>query len=73
MTYLYAFLMGLSFVGGVLVGAWILSATAKKAVTANNNAFREHSQRVEDRLDGYVRASESIADSVRLIAERMPR
>jgi hypothetical protein len=72
MTAIYAFLMGLAFVGGVIVGAWILSSTAKKAVVASNNAFREHSQRVEDRLDGYVKNTDDIAESLRVIAKRTP-
>ena len=67
-TIIYAFVLGLMFVAGILVGGWLISRGVQGELTEERRVVLEHYGRVEDRLALYVKHTGAISETLMRLA-----
>ena len=69
MQLLYSFGIGLAFTVGIFTGAFLCTAATRKGRESLANDMREHNERVENRLIGYVNNTARIAAALETLTD----
>ncbi len=65
LDYLYAFGLGLTFIGGMVLGGMMVVRIGRKRSAEENDRYMTHLERVEDRLQRYTENSAALVTATR--------